>query len=814
MAGKNDPDVKYRQLIKNKRPPGEKNYRGMRTFSYHEALGFECLELRYYDETGPEGRLEEDMPLDECTDYSKKKWKYKKSAKTFIPIRSKPKEPSVNPLDDAGLLSFMTFSWLTPLIKMANKGKLTLDNVWQHSPLDTAEPNYKRFERLWQEEVERVGMEKASLPRTIWRFTRTRMLMTYLTLMICMIGAFLGPAFVIRNLLIYAESRQVNWPLGVGLVIAMFVTEMSRSVFFAATWCLSYRSATRVLGAVLTLIFTKITRLRSLKDKTVGELVNLCANDGQRLFDATSFFILMCGAPAIFILGFCYTLYLIGPASLLGCSMFILFYPFQAGISRLTSHLRRKCIAITDRRVRTMNEILTCVKLIKMYAWEMPFGKAVSAVRSDERKVLEKAAYIQSFSISTSPLVPVLASILTIVLHVMTGNDLTASQAFTMLAIFNSMRFMLATLPFCVKYLAESRVALQRVKSLLDMEERKPFTTRPSDSRNTIEITGATFAWDTIRMEEEAGNSGTAPEAHGKTEKVPLTKDVAESVEDLVKTLVNIDLELPKGTLTGVCGSVGSGKSSLISGILGQMRVVCGTVGLTGSVAYVAQQAWIMNASVRDNILFGEDYDQQRYEDAVRACSLTHDFNVLPAGDLTEIGERGINLSGGQKQRISLARAVYSNRDVYLLDDPLSAVDAHVGQHIFTHCIMGALKDKTVLFVTHQLQYLHLCDQVVLMKDGVIAEKGEHSQLMAAGEDYARMIQGYMTSHCDEETGEESDGEETEQLNNIKGDKLMRQSSMDAQRRKRLSSVVSSTSIADNGDVLVVEEEEEEEDLS
>ncbi|KAI8484407.1 Multidrug resistance-associated protein 5 [Branchiostoma belcheri] len=884
MAGKNDPDVKYRQLIKNKRSPEEKNYRGMRTFSYHEALGFECLELRYYDETGREGRLEEDMPLDECTDYSKKKWKYKKSAKTFIPVRSKPKEPSVNPLDDAGLLSFMTFAWLTPLIKMANKGKLTLDNVWQHSPLDTAEPNYKRFERLWQEEVERVGMEKASLPRTIWRFTRTRMLMTYLALMICMIGAFLGPAFVIRNLLIYAESREVNWPLGVGLVVAMFVTEMSRSVFFAATWCLSYRSATRVLGAVLTLIFTKITRLRSLKDKTVGELVNLCANDGQRLFDATSFFILMCGAPAIFILGFCYTLYLIGPASLLGCSMFILFYPFQAGISRLTSHLRRKCIAITDKRVRTMNEILTCVKLIKMYAWEMPFGRAVSAVRSDERKVLEKAAYIQSFSISTSPLVPVLASILTIVLHVMTGNDLTASQ-------WSTPKMGKDNLLPCRRVDGRSTVCpgdstwmrcdtpdatepgrpRSRNLSLLDMEERKPFTTRPSDPGNTIEITGATFAWDTIRQEEETGNPGTAPEAHGKTEKVPLTKDFAESVEDLVKTLVNIDLELPKGTLTGVCGSVGSGKSSLISGILGQMRVVCGTVGLTGSVAYVAQQAWIMNASVRDNILFGEDYDQQRYEDAVRTCSLTHDFNVLPAGDLTEIGERGINLSGGQKQRISLARAVYSNRDVYLLDDPLSAVDAHVGQHIFTHCIMGALKDKTVLFVTHQLQYLHLCDQVVLMKDGylhlcdqvvlmkdgliaekgehsckicsfsavpapylhlcdqvvlmkdgliaekgehsckicsfsavpapylhlcdqvvlmkdgylhlcdqvvlmkdgVIAEKGEHSQLMTAGEDYARMIQGYMTSHCDEETGEESDGEETEQLNNIKGDKLI-----------------------------------------
>ncbi|XP_078614097.1 ATP-binding cassette sub-family C member 5-like isoform X5 [Branchiostoma floridae x Branchiostoma japonicum] len=820
MADKNDPEVKYRQ-IRNKRLPEERNQRGMRTLSYHEAVNFNHFDT-YYDENGlvdPVSRIEGGMPLDmtECRDYRKKEWKYKESVKTFIPIRSKPKQPSVNPLDDAGLLSFMTFSWLTPLIKIAYKGKLTLENVWHHSPHDRAEPNYKRFERLWKEEVERVGMKKASLPRTIWRFTRTRILMSYLTIMICMIGAFLGPAFVIRNLLIYAESSEVNWQLGVGLVIAMFVTEMSRSVFFAATWSISYRSATRVVGAVLTLIFTKITRLRSLKDKTVGELTNLCANDGQRLFDATSFFILMCGAPLIFVLGFCYTFYLIGPAALLGCSMFILFYPFQAGISRLTSRLRRQCIAITDRRVRTMNEILTCVKLIKMYAWEMAFGKAVSAVRSDERKVLEKAAYVQSFSISTSPLVPVLASILTIVLHVMTGNDLTASQAFSLLPAFNCMNFCIRPLPHSVKAFSESSVALERLKSLLEMEEMKPFTTRPSDTRNSIEISKATFAWDTIRNEDEdePGNSGTAPVTNGKTEKVPLTKDVAESEEDLVKTLVNIELELPKGTLSGVCGSVGSGKSSLISGILGQMRVLEGTVGLTGSIAYVAQQAWIMNASVRDNILFGEDYNQQRYEETVRTCSLTHDFNVLPAGDLTEIGERGINLSGGQKQRISLARAVYSNRDIYLLDDPLSAVDAHVGQHIFHHCIMGALKDKTVVFVTHQLQYLHLCDQVLLMKDGGIAEKGEHSQLMAAGEDYARMIQGYMTSHCDEETGEESDGEEEiEQLNNIKGGKLIRQSSKDAQRKKRLSAVVSTTSIGDNGEVLVVKEEEEEEDLS
>ncbi|XP_078614100.1 ATP-binding cassette sub-family C member 5-like [Branchiostoma floridae x Branchiostoma japonicum] len=767
----------------------------MRTPSYHEAVGFEHWETLYHEV--------------DYRDTSKKSWKYKESVKTLIPIRSKPEQPSVNPLDDAGLLSFMTFSWLTPLIKMAYKGKLTLENVWQHSPHDRAKPNYKRFERLWKEEVERVGMKKASLPRTIWRFTRTRMLMSLLTILIFSAGTFLTPAILIRSLLRYTESPDTNWPLGIGLVIAMFVTEVFRALCWAATWSIAYRSSTRVRGAILTLIFTKITRLRSLRDKTVGELVNLCSNDGQRVCEATLFFIFMFQAPLVFVLGLGYTVYLIGPVTLLGCSIIVLYYPFQALISRLTSQFRRKGIKVTDKRVRTMNEILTSVKLIKMYAWEVPFGKAVSAVRNRERQVLEKAAYVQSASIAVSPLVSLLSGILTITVHVMTGNDLTASQAFTVLGVYYSILTSMGVLSFLVKAFAESRVAVQRMKSLLEMDEMKPFTARPSDSRNALEIRAATFAWDSVQAEDgqDDTKSVITPGYDGKTEKAPLTKELSESQEDLMRTLFNIELDLPKGTLLGVCGSVGSGKSSLISGILGQMRVLEGTVGLTGSIAYVAQQAWIMNASVRDNILFGEDYHQQRYDETVKICCLSHDFKVLPAGDLTEIGERGINLSGGQKQRISLARAVYSNRDIYLLDDPLSAVDAHVGQHIFHHCIMGALKDKTVFFVTHQLQYLHLCDQVLLMKDGGIAEKGEHSQLMTAGEDYARMIQGYMTSHCDEETGEESDGEELP--GNINEEMFMRQLSKDTGEQKCQSNVGSAVSVAGHK-----AEEQEGKDLS
>ncbi|CAB4004432.1 multidrug resistance-associated 5 [Paramuricea clavata] len=172
----------------------------------------------------------------------------------------------------------------------------------------------------------------------------------------------------------------------------------------------------------------------------------------------------------------------------------------------------------------------------------------------------------------------------------------------------------------------------------------------------------------------------------------------------LIKTLFDVNVTFNKGKLIGICGGVGSGKSSLINAILAQMNLVEGSVSVNGSMAYVAQQAWLMNASVMENIVFGQAFKPGRYEKVISACSLKQDLDIFPHGDQTEVGERGINLSGGQKQRISLARAVYADKDIYLLDDPLSAVDSHVGQHVFDNCIKGTLADKTIIFVTHQLQ--------------------------------------------------------------------------------------------------------------
>lgn len=219
--------------------------------------------------------------------------------------------------------------------------------------------------------------------------------------------------------------------------------------------------------------------------------------------------------------------------------------------------------------------------------------------------------------------------------------------------------------------------------------------------------------------------------------------------------LKNINIRLKKGSLSAVVGSVGSGKSSLISAFLGEMDKNSGRVNTNGSIAYVAQQAWIQNATLRDNILFGKPYDAHLYEKVVSACALKPDFEMLPGGDQTEIGEKGINLSGGQKQRVSLARAVYANTDIYFLDDPLSAVDSHVGKHIFDKVIgpEGLLKHKTRVLVTHGITYLPKTDKIVVLKDGEVSESGTYQELLSRKSAFAEFLMQHINEQVNDDDG-------------------------------------------------------------
>ncbi|KAM6356957.1 LOW QUALITY PROTEIN: ATP-binding cassette sub-family C member 5 [Alca torda] len=711
----------------------------------------------------------EGLPLDTSVhsqlrmlDEEHHKGKYHHGLNVLKPIRTTSKHQ--HPVDNAGLFSCMTFSWLTPLAHRAyKKGELFMDDVWSLSRHESSDVNCRRLE-MWQEEL-KSGPDDASLRRVVWIFCRTRLIISIVCLMITQLAGFSGPAFVVKHLLEYTQQSESNLQYSLFLVFGIFMTEIVRSWSLALTWALNYRTGVRLRGAILTMAF-KILKLKNIKEKSLGELINVF-NDGQRMFEAAAVGSLLAGGPIVAILGMVYMDLFLGPTGFLGSAVFILFYPAMMFVSRLTAYFRRKCVSTTDERVQKMNEVLNYIKFIKMYAWVKPFSQNVQKIREEERKILERAGYFQSITVGVAPIVVVIASVVTFSVH-MIRYDLTAAQAFTVVTVFNSMTFALKVTPFSVKSLSEASVSVDRLR-VYSNGRGHMIRKKPASPHTAIEVKNATLAWDFSHASVQSSPKLTPKVkkdkkvTKGKREKMKLQNEGQQAVlaeqkghllvdnDDhpspeeenkiihlvnlrLQRTLYNIDFEIEKGKLVGICGSVGSGKT-FISAILGQMTLLEGSIAVNGTFAYVRQQAWILNATLRDNILFGKEYDEERYNTVLRCC-LRPD-RILPNGDLTEIGERGANLSGGQRQRISLARALYSDRSIYILDDPLSALDAHVGNHIFNSAIRKHLKSKTVLFITHQLQYLVDCDEVIFMKEAGITERGSHEELMNLNGDYA-----------------------------------------------------------------------------
>ncbi|XP_060253899.1 ATP-binding cassette sub-family C member 12 isoform X4 [Ovis aries] len=597
--------------------------------------------------------------------------RYDPSLKTMIPVRPYARL-APNPVDDAGLLSFATFSWLTPVMVRGYQHTLTVDTLPPLSLYDSSDTNAKRFRILWDEEVERMGPEKASLGRVVWKFQRTRVLMDFVANILCIVMAAIGP------------------------------------------------------------------------------VLNILSSDSYSLFEAALFCPLPATIPILMAVCAVYAFFILGPTAFIGISVYMLFIPIQMFLAKLNSAFRQSAISVTDKRVQTMNEFLTCIKLIKMYAWEKSFTNTIRGIRKKERKLLEKAGFVQSGNSALAPIASTIAIVLTFTCHILLRRKLTAPVAFSVIAMFNVMKFSIAILPFSVKAAAEANVSLRRMKKILIAKSPPSYITQPEDPDTVLLLANATLTWEqetsrksglkNVQNQKKHFLKKQRPEAYNLSPSAQGASDEEDQQDSPKSVLHNISFVVRKGKILGICGNVGSGKSSLIAALLGQMQLQQGIVAVSGTLAYVSQQAWIFHGNVRENILFGEKYDHRRYQHAVRVCALQEDLSSLPYGDLTEIGERGLNLSGGQRQRISLARAIYSNHEIYLLDDPLSAVDAHVGKHVFEECIKKALRGKTVVLVTHQLQFLESCDEVILLEDGEICEKGTHKELMEERGRYAKLI--------------------------------------------------------------------------
>ncbi|XP_064609513.1 ATP-binding cassette sub-family C member 5-like [Liolophura sinensis] len=370
--------------------------------------------------------------------------------------------------------------------------------------------------------------------------------------------------------------------------------------------------------------------------------------------------------------------------------------------------------------IQKMKEVLNSIRLIKMWAWEKPFLTEIIDERKKETSKSKNQTFLTILGVCQIFQTPALATAITLTLYSYFGNTLNTELDFLLRPDVKT----------------ESTVVSD---DQLAVEMKKACFHWPSDLENGDRSKEISNAYSNPVMDEESDTEIDSASNVSKPNGVVTTKPNLGR-EPVLK---NISFEAKKGSLIGICGPVGSGKSALVSALLGQMTQLEGSLAVNGTIAICPQEAWIFNDTLRENILFGSPYNKDRYEKTLDLTSLRTDVESFPVGDQTEIGDRGITLSGGQRQRLSLARALYSDRDIYLLDDPFSALDVTVGQQVFTRCIKQGLREKTVILTTHQLQYLQDCDLVIYLENGTVSEMGTHAELMEQAKEYSHMIKSF-----------------------------------------------------------------------
>ena len=650
--------------------------------------------------------------------------------------------------DAAGCWARRVLSFMTPLMKLGMQRPLVQQDIEPICARDRCEHNHQRFVAHWQKELAR-GVSTGSVLRTQMRTAGVGTLVSAVALFTVRAVLMFGPVLVLRTLVRHLEgtetiSRAAQWAC---VAVLLLVPSVSVVLELQSTVMMTH-AATAMRSSVSVALFVKALRLSPSARATTstGAIVNMYSTDAKQcdiLLQILPIFLL---AP----LQICVCLYLlsreIGVAVWAGVGFMIGLVPVQGLVFGVFFTQIKKALALTDTRVKLINELLSGIRIIKYYAWERPFESQVEVQRNKELGVLRRIAY--GIGIGFSILMgaaPVMQPVVVFAVYTgPMGRHLTASTAFYSIALFGLLRGPLMFLPFGLMNYLQTLAASKRIGDFLSKDEVEDYVATDQELAADVDLRfhDADFSWAAgqqadATVDVSVETESLASEAKSNTAEASEEKANAPEADEPRLTLRSITLDVKRGELLAVCGLVGSGKSSLIAAALGMMEHRGGQIARRKgtTVALAGQVPWIMNASVKDNILFGKPFRKDAYENVLDVCCLRDDLMQLKDADETEIGERGINLSGGQKARISLARAVYSDADIVFLDDPLSAVDANVGVMLFERCILGALATKTCIFVTHHTHVLPRCDRTVVLKEGRIAACGGPAELQAGGID-------------------------------------------------------------------------------
>uniref|UniRef100_A0A8C6JD60 Canalicular multispecific organic anion transporter 1 n=1 Tax=Melopsittacus undulatus TaxID=13146 RepID=A0A8C6JD60_MELUD len=676
---------------------------------------------------------------------------------------------SASPLSSSMMSCSITFEWYSSMVFKGYRKPLEIEDVWELKAKDKTQSIYAVFEknmktavRKAQAELEKRKRKKRrregdldhvnniskaqsqdilvleekqpkkkkgdkgdsgsqkdyprgwlikTLCKTFWQ----NLLLSVLFKVVHDVIVFVSPQLLKLLIAFVSDEESFTWQ-GYMYAILLFLSALIQSLCLQQYFSLCFQLGIQVRASLIAAIYKKSLTMSGAtrKESTVGETVNLMSADAQRFMDMANFVHQLWSSPLQIILSIVFLWGELGPSVLAGLAVMVLLIPINAFLVAKSKTIQVRNMKNKDERMKIMSEILNGIKILKLFAWEPSFEKRVNEIRARELKNLLNFSYLQSVSVFVFTCAPFLVSASSFAVYVLVdeNNILDAEKAFTAISLFNVLRFPMAMLPMVLSSLVQTNVSTVRLERYLGGEDLDTSAIHHSPIEGSaVRFSEATFAWE---------------------------QDGDAAIRD-------VNLDITPGSLVAVVGAVGSGKSSLVSAMLGEMEHIKGHINIQGSLAYVPQQAWIQNATLKDNILFGSELDETRYQQVIKACALLPDLELLPAGDQTEIGEKGINLSGGQKQRVSLARAVYSNADIYVLDDPLSAVDAHVGKYLFKHVLgpKGLLKNKTRILVTHSISFLPQVDNIVVMVAGAVTEQGSYGTLLANRGAFAQFLNLY-----------------------------------------------------------------------